>query len=176
MKDHKLYIRQALDSDVEEIEELYRARVLYNDAHQMHQWNLEDVTWEELSKLYTISDCYVGIYDGHIASAMMLVDEDVLYWPSALKGESLYLHKLCVHPMDAGKGFADQMIVYFKEVGKQKGYPQVKLDVREHKKKLREMYERNGFLLVSVIDVHKDFLTALYQFQFASTTSNRTIL
>lgn len=162
----ELLIRNACVQDIKEIEALYRQRVLYNDAHNIHQWTTQEVTWEELSKLYTLANCFVGVYKQHIACVVMIVEEDELYWPLAQKGESLYLHKLCVHPNDAGNGFADQMIHYFKEKAKKEGYVSARLDVREHKKKLREMYEKNGFLLVRITNTHQVFLTALYEYTF----------
>lgn len=161
-----LLMRQATIEDIKKIEVLYLQRVMYNDANAIHQWNDFEVTWKELSKLYHIDDCYIGIVGDVIVSCMMVVDVDKLYWPSVPKGEALYLHKLCVHPMYRGLGFSEQMISYFKDIGRNNGYASVRLDVRAHKSKLRALYERCGFQYLRTIQVHATFQTALYEYSF----------
>ena len=51
-----LHIRQAREADKPAIEAMYGRRVRYNDAHGIHQWNPDEVSWEAFSKLYTIAD------------------------------------------------------------------------------------------------------------------------
>lgn len=159
-------IRPAKPADIAAIEAMYAHRVAYNDAHNIHQWNIEEVTWECFSKLYTIDDYVVGEVEQTIACGMFLVDVDALYWPERPQGASLYLHKICVDPTYRGNGYSDALIQHFIAEGKRRGYADVRLDVRAHKKKLREMYERNGFTLSAIKQIHPDFLTALYVYRF----------
>lgn len=161
-----LIIRKAIDSDKQEIAQMYIDRVNYNDAHNIHQWNLSDVTWEEFDKLYTIDDYYVCLVDGKIAGGMFLVDVDTLYWPNEAKGSALYLHKICVHPQFSKQNVSDALIEYFKALAKQLGYPCARLDVRAHKTKLRQMYERHDFVFVMKEQVVPEFETALYHYVF----------
>ncbi|MCR0203842.1 GNAT family N-acetyltransferase [[Clostridium] innocuum] len=162
-----LQIRQAVEADKQAIEAMYKKRVRYNDAHGIHQWDLDEVNWEAFSRLYTISDYYVGVEEGRVVCGLFIVDEDALYWPNMKKGASLYLHKICVDPACAGKGYADAMIQYFIDKGRREGYPDVRLDVREHKDKLRRMYERNGFQLYKTGRFLPAFTTALYIYPFS---------
>lgn len=157
-----LHIEQASTDDIKAIECMYEKRVLYNDAHDIHQWNLDEVNWNVFSQLYDIHDYYKGVYENRIVCGLFIVDVDELYWNGRTKGEALYLHKICSDPDYSGHGFADAMITFFKEKGRVEHYPQVRLDVREHKKKLRAMYERNGFQLYCTGSYHPDFTTALY--------------
>lgn len=159
-------IRQAKLTDIAALEDMYRRRVLFNNEHDIAQWHLHEVTWEALSELYTIEDCYVGEVNGTITCACFIVDIDELYWPECKAKESLYLHKICVDPNFRGKGYSDALITFFKEKGRQEGYPCVRLDVRKHKKALRDMYERNGFTLVKYGDFVPEFSTALYHYVF----------
>ena len=55
-----MQIRKATTKDIPAIEAMYHDRVLYNDGHDMHQWRLEQVSWECFSQLYTIDDYYVA--------------------------------------------------------------------------------------------------------------------
>lgn len=159
-------IRQAKKEDIQALEAMYKARVLYNDAHDIHQWNLQDVTWSTLSKNYTIEDFYVVEVNNEICASVCFVDYDPQYWPNIKKGSSYFLHKICVNPKHAKQGYADQLISYFKERGKQLGYLDVRLDVRFHKDKLRAMYERHGFRLVEERKIFDDYRTALYLYKF----------
>lgn len=154
-------IRQATKKDIPILETLYKKRVLYNDAHGIHQWNLEDVTWENLSKTYSINDFYV-LEDEDVKACCCIVDVDPVYWPEMPKGKSLYLHKIMVDPDCSKRGYGDALVSYFKEKGRIEGYPDVRLDVRAQKDKLRMFYERNGFELVKVKAIFKEYETALY--------------
>lgn len=160
-----LKIRGATKADIPQIEQMYRHRVNYNDAHDIHQWYLHEVTWEAFSQLYKIEQYYLGEVEGKLVCGFFIVEEDALYWSDVPKGEALYLHKICVDPAYSGRGFADALIIFFKEKGNVEGYAQVRLDVREHKQKLRAMYERNGFTLSKTGRFHPEFTTALYEYK-----------
>lgn len=162
-KEGTLSIRQAVIQDIPAIEAMYKQRVLFNDAHDIHQWNLEEVSWKAFEELYKIDDYYVGECEGTIVCGFFLVDVDELYWKECKKGEALYLHKICVHPEWKGRGYADALIEFFKEKAAYEGYPYARLDVREYKGKLRAMYERHGFTQVAIKKIHADFLTVLYE-------------
>lgn len=158
----KITIRQAIFADIPRIEAIYQARVRYNDAHDIHQWNLEDVTWNELSKLYQITDLYVCEVEGILVGCCCIVDEDALYWPEIEKGVSLYLHKICIDPLYGGLGYADALIDFFIKQGTIRNLCDVRLDVRAHKQKLRAMYERHGFTCLLEKHILPSFQTALY--------------
>ena len=163
----ELVIQKAKMQDLDAILAMYQRRVTYNNEHQIPQWRYEDVTWEALSKLYTIDDYYVGKVNDEVVCGMFVVDVDLLYWPEEPKGRYLYLHKICVDPKYSKKGYADALIRYFKQLGKINGHQQVRLDVRAHKNKLRAMYERNGFRLVRMGKFLPECDTALYCYDFA---------
>lgn len=160
-------IRVATNRDIEKLEELYKKRVLFNDAHDIHQWNLSDVTWEALSKTYAIEDFYVMEIADELVAAVCFVDYDPIYWPEVKKGEAYFLHKICVDPHHAKKGYSGELIEFFKQKGKELGYHDVRLDVRAHKEKLRRMYERHGFILERMDAIFEDYETALYRFEFS---------
>lgn len=81
-------IRQANKQDIPALEALYRKRVMYNDAHDIHQWRLQDVTWAALSQVYDISNFYVIEQAGAIVASVCFVDDDPTYWPEMQAGQS----------------------------------------------------------------------------------------
>lgn len=163
-------IRQAKKQDIPSLEAMYERRVRYNDAHDIHQWNLEDVTWAALSKQYNIEDFYVVEEGEQLCAAACFVDFDPQYWPDMAPGASYYLHKICVDPQSSGKGYADQLIAFFKQRGTKLGYADVRLDVRAHKEKLRAIYERHGFTCVREVAIFEDYQTALYRYNIKEET------
>lgn len=155
-------IRRANEQDITPLEQLYRKRVAYNDAHGIHQWEVRDILWETLSQTYQIEDFHVIEAEGRLIAAACFVDDDPFYWPMMKPGQSYYLHKLCVDPDYAKQGYSTQLIEYFKQAGKAKGYPDVRLDVRAHKQKLRAMYEAHGFVHLMTRKLFDEYETALY--------------
>lgn len=154
-------IRQANVMDIPIMEQLYKKRVLYNNAKGIPQWNIDDVTWAALSKIYRIEDFYV-LEDPMICACCCIVDIDLIYWPDMPKGASLYLHKIVVDPDCAKLGYGNALVSFFKEKGRQEGYPDVRLDVRAQKEKLRQFYENNGFRLWEIKSIFPQYQTALY--------------
>lgn len=161
-KQDALCIRRARIADIAMIEALYRDRVRYDTQQKQQQWTMQEVCWTSFSTLYTIQDCYVGVYQNRIVCCMFIVDEDVLYWKQQKKGMALYLHKLVVHPAYAKQGFADSMISYYKQKGANDGLAMVCLDVKEHKMGIRRLYERHGFQLQAIKRFFPDYRSALY--------------
>ncbi|MEG2800169.1 MAG: GNAT family N-acetyltransferase, partial [Erysipelotrichaceae bacterium] len=157
-------LSKALESDINELECFYQKVVKYQDEHQMHQWNQEDVLWETLSKNYQINDFVIGRINHKIVSACSIVDKDLLYWPEVKKGTTLFLHKLAIHPAYRKFNLGDQLLDYFKESGRLKRVKDVRLDVREYKHKLRIFYEKNGFKLFEIRNIFEEYQTALYYF------------
>ncbi len=169
MEKQALKIEKATKEDIKDILEMYKKRVIYNIEHDMKQWTLEEVTLEEFSKTYTIDDYYVGKCDGKVVCGMFIVDVDKLYWPSEKKGNALYLHKIVVDPDYSKRGYSDLLIEYFKEKGRREGYPKVRLDVKEHKDKLRSIYEKHGFQIVEKKQIFSEYKTVLYHFEFENS-------
>lgn len=160
-----LYFRQATIEDLPSILQMYKKRVAYNDAHDMHQWSYEEVTWRAFSQLYKIEDYQVGILDGVIVCGMFVVDVDTIYWPQEPKGVALYIHKVCVDPDYKGLGFGKLLLDRFKELGKQYPVSSVRLDVKKHKDKLQKFYEENGFVFVREGQFVPDTKTYLYEYK-----------
>ena len=160
-----LQIRRAEEQDIPQLEQLYRKRVLYNERKGIPQWTLQDVKWETLCRTYRIGDFYM-LFDIQLIACCCIVDVDPVYWPGRKKGDSLYLHKIATDPDYEKQGYGDIMLSFFKEKGRREGYPDVRLDVRAHKQKLRSFYERNGFQLMEVRSIFQEYQTALYVYAF----------
>lgn len=149
-------IIQATPSHILEIETLYKDVTSYFISIGKKQWEIEDVSWKELSKLYNIEDFYLGYENEELAVVCCIVDKDEFYWPEIKAGTSLFLHKLCVSRKYKGMGYADKMLDFYKEYGKNKGYSIIRLDCRSNKPDLIQLYQRNDFKIVCVERKLKD--------------------
>ena len=99
-----LHIRQAREADKPAIEAMYERRVRYNDAHGIHQWNPDEVSWEAFSKLYTIADYYVGTVNEKVVCGLFIVDEDALYCRTWKRGHRCICIKSVWTPLTAEMG------------------------------------------------------------------------
>lgn len=96
---------------------------------------------------------------------MALTDYDQKYWPEVERGQSLYLHKLAVKREFAGKGYSKELITFAKDLALSKGINSIRLDCNYHRKKLREIYENEGFVFASkkCIKVNNDMALYVYK-------------
>lgn len=165
-------IKQACAKDTKMIEKMYLKKIDQLANKGLVQWEREEVLWDELSKSYQPENFYIVYRDNIAVGGFVVIDYDPTYWLNDKAKEALYIHKVMVLDEAEKQGVSDMILTYFKKLGKEQGYPVVKLDVREHKSKLRAFYERNGFKLKEIVDLGKGYLTCLYTYDLSSDLFN----
>ncbi len=155
-------IRQATIEDAKQIEMMYLKKVQQLANKGIVQWEREEVLWEQLSKEYAVEEFYLVTADDQFVGAFVLVDFDPTYWKNDAPKQCLYIHKVMVLDEAEKSGVSKHILDFFKEESKRRGFLVAKLDVREHKSKLRAYYERNGFVLHEIVDLGMGYLTCLY--------------
>ncbi|NBK97384.1 MAG: GNAT family N-acetyltransferase [Erysipelotrichia bacterium] len=155
-------IKQASKQDTALIETLYLKKIEQLAKKNITQWEKEEVLWETLAKSYKPEQFYLVYRNQQAVGAFVVVDYDPTYWLNDKPKTALYIHKVMVLDEAEKQGIADQILTFFKNLGKEQGYDVVKLDVRAYKTKLRSFYERNGFVLHDIVDLKKGYLTCLY--------------
>lgn len=113
---------------------------------RMPIWPLEILTADALG--YS-PEQYLVLYDGegNGAAALILCEEDRLFWPELPAGTSGYIHKLAVRRRYAGQGMAKRLIEHAVSLCRAKGIPGIRLDCDARRKPLCAFYESLGFLL-----------------------------
>lgn len=159
-----MIIRKATYEDLADIEGILLGAVKWLTSINKRGWTEEDIMWTTLSKHYCINDFYVVIRDGLTVGTFILVDYDPTYWPELKKGESLFIHKVCVHREAAGSGVSKAILDYFKEEGRRRGLKDVRLDCRTEKPELTAFYESHGFKKVEEKMV-SEHLMSLYKYE-----------
>lgn len=145
MKSSALSIRPA---ELADLLPVLRASALACEARGLPMWPLDSLTTERLSMQYPGAQGWLGTLDDQAVAAMLLVPKDPQFWPDDPPGEALYLHKLAVHPGWQGRGLSTPMIQAAAQATRAAGRPWLRLDTAAERPKLRDIYERQGFVLV----------------------------
>ncbi|MCK8058162.1 GNAT family N-acetyltransferase [Fusibacter sp. A2] len=92
-------------------------------------------------------------------AAMILQWQDTIFWPEAKPAESGYLHKLCVRRDYAKTGLSTMMIEVAQMECAKKNVMKLRLDTGWQNTALRNLYEKNGFILYDqfVLDGRHEF-------------------
>ena len=165
-------VKQADVHDIPIIEEILLGAVNWmSKSGLQNQWNESNVKWSVLSKSYKISNFYISYQNGLPVACMALTDYDLTYWSDIPKGESLYLHKVAVKRAFAGKGFSKELIDFAKKLALGNCIYTIRLNCNQHRIKLREVYEKEGFICVAEKTFFKKYDTALYVCNVKETVS-----
>ena len=129
-----------------------------------NKWNSENIKWENLKKDYKISDFFILYYNKYPAGCIAITDEDRTYFSNCKKGENIFLHKMAVKRNFAGNDLSTYLINYAKKYAAENNKKSIKLDCNMKRGKLRELYEKNGFVLVGQHDCGNNYIMALYSY------------
>lgn len=156
-------IKQADENDIPAIEQILSDAVLWMRKNQLqNQWTEESIKWSSLSKDYRIDDFYIDLENGIPAGCMAVTDLDLKYWPQIPCGQSLYIHKLAVKRMFAGKGISRKLIDSDKNLALTNSIDSLRLDCNLQRRKLMTLYENEGFKSVGSKNLGNDCCMELY--------------
>ncbi|AZI43140.1 GNAT family N-acetyltransferase [Deinococcus psychrotolerans] len=125
-------------------------------------WPHSAMTVERLTAQYPPASFRLGWLGGQAAATMVLLAADPDFWPDALVGEALYLHKLGVPPEFQGQGLAQLMLEAAVSEARAEGCTFLRLDTTWNRPKLRAIYEQFGFEVRGRKVVH-GYDVALYE-------------
>lgn len=125
-------------------------------------WSQADLTSEALGTVYPQAEMVLGMLEGEAVAGMVLLEEDLLFWPEVTENESLFIHKLAVVPKAQGQGVAARMLRFASTRARELGKRYLRLDCAAERPKLRAFYEDYGFSYVGACQVGQ-FSAALYE-------------
>ena len=160
-----LDIKQATKNDISIIEDIFFDVIRWMDEKDIsNKWNSENIKWKNLKKDYKISDFFILYYNKYPAGCIAITDEDRTYFSNCKKGENIFLHKMAVKRNYAGNDLSRYLIDYAKKYAVENNKKSIKLDCNMKREKLRELYEKNGFVLVGEYDCGNNYIMALYSY------------
>ena len=114
-------------------------------------WSPTDIALERI-QAHTDAGAYFIARDGDTVAAVVRLDlDDPLFWPEVEAGSTLYVHKLAVARVAAGRGVPKALLDFARERARQLGRPWLRLDCVADRAPLRALYEGYGFALHDVI-------------------------
>jgi len=140
-------IKQAEDKDIPLLEEIYFDVVEWLDSVNKPLWPKERVSWEGLSKEFSIDEFYIAYINDEPAACVALNDRAPFFWADPIKtGESLFLRRLAVKRFASGKNFSKYLLEYAVEKCREKNIKTLRLDCDTNIEKLNKIYQSFGFI------------------------------
>ena len=160
-------IKQATEEDSPIIEDILFDAINWLDSTGKQMWTKERVSWEFMSTRLgvTANDFYIAYINNNPVGCMTLTDYDPHTWTDIKKGESFFIHRLAVKRIAAKQGVSKALINYAKTQAVQSCINAVRLDCWQNREKLREIYEREGFICVEEKILFEYYHAALYIWQ-----------
>jgi len=148
-------IRQAVEADLESIEESYREHFLHEKTYGAYTVFREGVypTRKDAENALRNNTLYVCEGNGVVLGSMILDGHQPdeyrkIQWQSQAEDEKVnVIHLLMVRPCAAGKGVGSALVNYAAEVSKQRGCTVIRLDTGEQNIPAVSLYEKSGFKL-----------------------------
>jgi GNAT superfamily N-acetyltransferase len=120
-------------------------RAAWLDARGKGMWKAEHLTVAGMIERYANPRFYGAFEGSDCVGGFALLEEDPRYWPDGAGDEAFYFHKFVVSPRFAGRGYADRMLEWVKDLAERSGKDFVRLDYDGERPYLRGMYLRHGF-------------------------------
>ena len=105
-----------------------------------------------MARVARAGELVTGRMGAELCACMYLHNEDPIFWPNAIAGEALYIHRLAVARRFAGHRFSHAMLDWAAREAMSTGRDFVRLDC-EPRPKLLALYRDAGFLAVDATPV-----------------------
>lgn len=116
-------------------------------------WSAAEIGRERVQKHVNDGLFHIARQDGQLVGVMKFELEDAYFWPEVLPGTSAFVHKLAVRQAWAKKGISTALLSYARTRAQQLGRAHLRLDCVADRQGLRNLYERFGFALHSVVQI-----------------------
>jgi GNAT superfamily N-acetyltransferase len=162
--DMNLDIVNVSENELEDFSSILQEAALWMRNEGQEMWRMEQLTTHHVLKTYSLDELYLAYIDGFSAAAIVLQEEDKMFWPKERKN-SLYIHKLSIRRKYAKTGLSVAMISWAKShaMGRHKKF--LRLDCAADRGKLCKFYEKQGFRKVNEKLMFEQYLTAFYELE-----------
>jgi hypothetical protein len=138
-------IRVATPSEAKLVSDILTEAAARLEGRGIPLWSREQVSLAAISP-----DVQTGLYylawTGPVAvGTMRLTISDPVFWPEAIPGEALYLHRLAVRRAAAGGRASSRLLRWASAHATAVGARYLRLDCEASRHRLRGVYERFGF-------------------------------
>lgn len=163
-------IRKAIASDAVSILRLLQSVASWLETDGPGKlWPASSFQLRDIEEKIERSEVVALQFDGQLAASMYIEGSDETFWPEAVLGEALYLHKIVVDRRFARQGFSRMLLDWAAAQAKSSGRGFLRLDCAP-REKLVQVYTRAGFRRAGDDRVMDGFLVARLQRALSPTT------
>lgn len=142
-------IRRAKISEIPDILTITQACAKKMQENGIFQWNEHYPSKEAFQKDIERGELFVVEEKNTVQGTIVistLMDEEYkpIQWLTP-NGNSVYIHRLSVHPNLQGKGLAQQMMDFAENHAREHGFVSVRLDTFSQNKRNQRFYEQRGY-------------------------------
>lgn len=157
-----MYLHQATSlNDWRAASELLLAVVCDLHAKGQDLWREDQISLEGLRAQYKSDELYLAKSQGIVQGVVFLQRMDPYFWPEILPGESLFLHKLAIHPLYRKLNKGREIIQLAEDEASKRKLKWLRLDC-DDREPLHRFYLTNNFSLLD-IQSKDGFTFARYQ-------------
>ncbi len=142
-------IRPAKILEISDIMNITAACSTHMINNGIFQWNENYPSKNKFENDLVRKELYVLEREGRIIGTIVistLMDEEYvpITWSSPNNG-AIYIHRLAVHPIHQGKGYAQQLMQFAEDHAKNNGFDSVRLDTFSQNQGNQRFYEARGY-------------------------------
>jgi GNAT superfamily N-acetyltransferase len=142
-------IRKAAPSEAVLVSDVLTEAALWLRARGAELWSSDSVSLSRVAPEVEEGLYFLAWSGAASVGAMRLTWTDPFYWPEAVPGEALYVHRLAVRRAFAGGRASSALLVWAAAHAQAHGARFLRLDCQAPRAALRRVYERFGFALHS---------------------------
>jgi ribosomal protein S18 acetylase RimI-like enzyme len=148
-------IQIATISDLDSLYAITKSCAQLMIENQIFQWNETYPSKEILQKDIELQQLWKLTIETEIIGMLVLTEiEDAEYkyvkWLTE-NCHNLYVHRLAVHPIFQGKGYAQQLMNFAENYAKEKKYNSIRLDTFSQNKRNQQFYEKRNYTKLATI-------------------------
>ena len=149
-------IRRAKISEITDIITISKACAQYMIDKGIYQWNELYPSREHYEKDLNRDELFVLELEDKIIGTIVLstfMDEEykAVKWLTP-NGNSLYVHRLSIHPENQGQGRAQELMDFAEDFAKTNNFESIRLDTFSQNKRNQRFYEARGYKKLG--DIH----------------------
>ncbi len=153
--------RAQFESDWNLANEILTAVVHKLDQIGKSLWSESQISVQGLKDSYKLEQLYFFEENEKLLGVVFLQMEDLEFWPEILDGDSLFFHKLAIHPDYIGQRKGVIALRLIIDHARKRGLKWVRLDC-DDRKELNTFYQSAGFSYVSTKQIDR-FQVVKYQ-------------
>ncbi|MBJ7879506.1 GNAT family N-acetyltransferase [Gelidibacter salicanalis] len=163
-------IRKATSKDIDEILVVTKACAITMVHKGIYQWNEHYPSGTAFEKDIQRDELYVLIHEetvigSIVISTLMDTEYEPIVWLTPNQN-NLYIHRLSVHPDYQGQGYAQQLMDFAENFGKENGFASIRLDTFSQNHRNQKFYELRGYKRLGSIYFPKQSEHPFYCYEY----------